>query len=116
MKIINIKEVPMKKVTMEDMKNTFKQVPISKKDGAPLFCFRVFTIKPGGHTPYHKHPFEHVNYIIKGHGYLKDKNGKKRPLEKGDFALVQPNEYHQYGNLSKRTDFVIICAVNKKYE
>ena len=51
---------------MEGAKGVFKQIPLSKADGAPRFSFRVFTIEPSGHTPFHQHPFEHMNYIIEG--------------------------------------------------
>ena len=56
------------KPDMEGAKRIYKQIPISREDGAPIFSFRVFTIEPGGHTPLHKLPFEHLNYIIEGHG------------------------------------------------
>ena len=48
MKIKNIKKVKKMKVDMEGALGAYKQIPISKKDGAPLFSFRVFTMKPKG--------------------------------------------------------------------
>ena len=42
--------------------------------------------------------------------------GKESPVSKGDFALVLPNEPHQYKNIAKERPFVIICAVPKDYE
>lgn len=100
---------------MEGAKDIIKQVPLSKNNGAPVFSFRVFTIKPGGYTPSHKHPFEHMNYIIKGKGVLV-MNDKEHPVKQGDFALVLPNEQHQYKNASDNEDFVMICAVPEEYE
>ena len=67
MKITNLENIPKIKVNMEGAKDAYKQVPISKNDGSSLFSFRVFTIEPKGHTPFHDHPFEHLNYIISGH-------------------------------------------------
>jgi quercetin dioxygenase-like cupin family protein len=93
-----------------------KQVPISKADGSPAFSFRVFTFEPGGHTPYHTHPFEHLNYVIDGEGVLVSENGDEHKIKKGDFALVRPNEKHQYRNTSRDKPLVIICAVPKEYE
>ena len=66
MKVINLGETTKTQVDMQGAKNASKQVPLSKEDGAPLFVFRVFTIEPEGHTPYHQHPFEHLNYVIEG--------------------------------------------------
>ncbi len=100
---------------MEGACGTFKQVPISKNDGAPNFSFRVFTSEPGGNTPYHTHPFEHVNYIISGKGALVDADENEHPVQGGDFALVLPDEKHCYKNLSD-VPFIMICAVPAEYE
>jgi quercetin dioxygenase-like cupin family protein len=116
MKITNLEQTIKIKVDMEGAKDAYKQVPISKEDGTPAFSFRVFTIEPGGHTPYHKHPFEHVNYIIDGQGALVVESGEEKPIKKGDFALVLPNEVHQYKNTTPNESLVIICAVPKEYE
>ena len=99
---------------MQGAEGVYKQVPLSVKDGVPVFSFRVFTIKPGGHTPYHKHPFEHMNYVIEGTGVLVAVD-KEYKLNKGDFALVPPDEMHQFKNTGN-SELVIICAVPKEYE
>jgi len=116
MKITSLDQVEKAKVTMEGAKNAYKQVPISVKDGAPLFSFRVFTVEPGGNTPFHAHPFEHVNYIIEGKGAVVAEGGKERPIGKGDFALILPNEIHQYKNTDGIQNLVMICAVPREYE
>lgn len=116
MKIHRLGQVEKNKMTMEGAKDTYKQIPISKQDGTPSFSFRVFTIEPGGHTPYHGHPFEHLNYVIEGAGAIKTEQGDERPVSKGDFVLVMPDEVHQYKNTSVSGDFVLICAVPKEYE
>jgi quercetin dioxygenase-like cupin family protein len=109
-------EIEKTKMDMEGAKDVWKQVPISKEDGSPLFSFRVFTIEPGGHTPYHTHPFEHLNYIIEGHGVLVTESGEEREVKTGDFAVVLPDEKHQYKNKSANESLVMICAVPKDYE
>ncbi len=116
MKIIPIDQVPKSKMTLEGARDVTKQLPISKADGTPSFSFRVFTIAPEGHTPYHSHAFEHLNYIIEGHGVLVNEAGKESPVKQGDFALVLPGEKHQYRNASADHPFVMICAVPKEYE
>ncbi|MCX5816229.1 MAG: cupin domain-containing protein [Proteobacteria bacterium] len=116
MKITNLDKVEKVKLNIEGAKNTYKQIPISMGDGSPAYSFRVFTIEPNGHTPYHQHAFEHLNYIIEGNGAVVMENGSERPVKKGDFALILPGETHQYRNKSADKPFVLICAVPKEYE
>jgi len=114
MHITNLAKVKSFAPQMEGAKDLVKQIPISKADGTPNFSFRVFTIAPGGHTPYHKHDFEHLNYVIEGIGEVVQLNGRQ-PLKQGDFVMVLPGEMHQYQNTSQKP-LVIICAVPKEYE
>ena len=100
---------------MEGAKGICKQLPISREDGTPTFSFRVFTIEPGGHTPLHNHPFEHLNYIIEGAGTVIAEK-LEHELKKGDFVMVLPGETHQYKNTSASDPLVMICAVPKEYE
>ncbi len=116
MKIISLDSIEKAVVTLEGAKDVWKQLPISARDGSPMFSFRVFTIEPGGHTPYHTHPFEHLNYIIEGEGAMVTESGEKKEIKKGDFALVLSNEKHQYRNSSAAEPLVMICAVPKEYE
>lgn len=116
MKIVSLDQIAAIEVDMEGAKDVHKQVPIGQNDGSPAFSVRVFTIEPGGHTPYHQHPSEHLNYVIEGEGALVEGSGEEQKLEKGDFVLVLPNEKHQYRNRSTRERLVMICAVPKEYE
>ena len=99
---------------MEGAAGITKQIPISRADGTPAYSFRVFSIEPGGHTPLHRHPFEHLNYVVEGVGAVVTDEGPKA-LKRGDFVLVQPGETHQYRNTADKP-FVVICAVPKEYE
>ncbi len=116
MKIVSLDELEKTKPDMEGAKGIYKQVPISKDDGSPMFSFRVFTIEGDGHSPYHSHPFEHINYVIEGHGAIVSETGEEHEIKKGDFALVLPNEKHQYRNRSASEPFIMICGVPKGYE
>ena len=116
MKITNLNETDKVKLDMEGATKVYKQVPISKNDGSPIYSFRVFTLEPDGHTPYHRHPFEHLNYIIDGKGAAVTESGEELEVKKGDFVLVHPDEKHQYRNKSVSDPFVFICAVPKEYE
>jgi len=116
MKVTSLSVVERVKVDMDGVKNAFRQTVISKKDGAPTFSFRVFTLEPGGHTPYHRHPFEHGNYVIEGNGAIVKGTGEELEFKKGDFALILPDEKHQYRNTSADKTFIFICAVPREYE
>ena len=116
MKVISLSDVKKTPLTMDGAAGVCKQLPLAAADGSPVFSFRVFTIEPGGHTPYHTHPFEHLNFVIKGSGYLVQENGDKLALKKDDFVLVLPQEKHQYRNSSATDPFIMICAVPKEYE
>jgi quercetin dioxygenase-like cupin family protein len=115
MHLTNLEKVKKTKMDMEGARGVDKQIPISKADGTPNFSFRVFTIEPGGHTPRHQHPFEHLNYVIEGSGLALSGDGEHQ-IKKGDFAMISPGEKHQHRNTSKSKPLVIICAVPKEYE
>lgn len=116
MKIIPLKKVTKKQVQMEGAYKAWKQIPLSRADGAPVYAYRVFTVEPGGYTPYHSHNYEHMNYIIEGEGAVVNEKGDEQPIATGDFALILPNEKHQYRNKSKDKPLVLICGVPKEFE
>ncbi len=64
MKIISLDEVQKERVNMEGAVGAWKQMPLSASDGAPVYSYRVFTVEANGHTPYHQHPYEHMNYVM----------------------------------------------------
>jgi quercetin dioxygenase-like cupin family protein len=115
MYITRLESVAKTTPTLEGAKGVHKQLPLSRQDGAPAYSFRVFTIEPGGHTPFHHHEFEHMNYVIRGEGTLVSED-RERELRQGDFALVLPGEKHQYRNSSETRNLVMICAVPIEHE
>jgi len=54
--------------------------------------------------------------VIDGQGALVTETGEEKPVQKGSFVLVLPNEKHQYKNTLPDLPLVIICAVPKEYE
>jgi quercetin dioxygenase-like cupin family protein len=116
MRTVSLRDVEKVQVEMEGAEGAYRQLPIGSPDGAPNFSFRVFTVEPGGYTPHHRHPYEHVNYVISGEGVLVDEAGRETEIAEGDFALVMPDEMHQYRNRSESRDMVMICAVPKEHE
>lgn len=116
MKVISRQNVTKVPVEMEGAHNVCKQLPIGTSDGSSTFSFRVFTLGPGGYTPFHTHEWEHINYVISGTGSLVDKDKNETALIEGSFAYVEPGEQHQYKNTSDTEDFIMICAVPSAYE
>lgn len=98
MKIITLSDVPATVPDMPDARGIRKQVPVGNADGTPTMSMRVFTVEPGGYTPHHSHPWEHLNYILQGQGILLDGDGTEHPLRAGDYAMVGPGETHQFRN------------------
>lgn len=105
-KVQNVAEAP---VTEKDAKGIKLRILMSDKDGAPNFIMRVFEIQPGGYTPFHTHAWEHEVYVLEGRGAVRQA-GKDNPLERDSFALVAPNEEHQFVNLGDRP-FKFICVI-----
>ncbi|MFC1927292.1 cupin domain-containing protein [Chloroflexota bacterium] len=101
--------------TLEGAKGVYKQIPLSGENGVPTFSFRVFTIEPGGYTPFHQHEFEHMNYVISGEGVLVSED-REHELREGDFALILAGEKHQFKNSSENQNLLLICGVPKEYE
>ena len=116
MKITSLEQTASIPMDMPGAVGVTKQVPLSASDGAPNFSFRVFTVAPGGNTPYHAHDSEHLNYVLHGEGALVDAEGREHPVKAGDFSMVLPNEQHQYRNLSSTEELKFICAVPVAYE
>jgi quercetin dioxygenase-like cupin family protein len=56
-----------------------------------------------------------MNYIIEGSGALVNEKGEERPIKAGDFALVMPDEKHQYRNKGDQP-LKLICGVPKEFE
>jgi quercetin dioxygenase-like cupin family protein len=115
MYVTRLNQVEKTVARMEGAKGVYKQLPLSREDGVPTLSFRVFTIEPAGHTPFHRHDFEHMNYVISGEGILVAED-RDHELRKGDFALILPGEQHQFRNRSQNQNLIIICAVPKEYE
>jgi len=102
-------EVEKSEVTMAGAKNTSIRWLVGKDTDAPNFFLRQLEVEPGGHTPFHNHPYEHEVYVIAGKGQI-NKKGGSIPLEKGSFGLVMPGEDHQFENTGDFT-FKFLCVI-----
>ena len=109
MKHLHYTEVKEEIPDIEGVKDTTIRWLISKKDGAKNFAMRLFTVQPGGHSPYHQHEFEHEVFIVNGNGELREKS-KSTPFKKGDFIFVPSMEWHQFANTSDK-EMQFLCLV-----
>ncbi len=97
MKVENINDIEETVVTMAGAKDAKMRQLISEKDGAENFAMRMFTVAPGGYTPFHFHNYEHEVFVLEGEGVLKGEE-KERAFKAGDVIFIKPNEKHQFVN------------------
>ena len=85
---------------------------IDRKDGAPNFELRKFTIKPGGRIPKHYHPdIEHEQYVLKGN-YVVGMADKTYSVNEGDVSFIPAGTAHWYENTGKE-DAEFLCIIPK---
>lgn len=99
MDVKSVQSVSAHSMSMEGAEGVTMRVMFSDQTGAPNFAMRVFEVKPGGHTPFHHHPYEHEVLILEGEGQLQSEQGPK-PFKAGDAVYIAPDEKHQFRNTS----------------
>jgi quercetin dioxygenase-like cupin family protein len=105
--------VPAEKVTMAGAQDVTIRWLLGKDSPAPNFWLRLFEVQPGGHSPYHTHASEHEIFILEGQGRINAKGGAF-PVAPGTFALVEPNEEHQFENTGEQVlKFLCLVPVDK---
>ncbi len=97
MKIKNSSDIVKRPVEVEGAKDTEIRWLISEEDGADSFAMRMFEIKPGGHTPLHKHQHEHEVFIVEGEGIFMC-GGNEYEFGKDYVIFVPGGEEHQFKN------------------
>lgn len=108
-KVIHFSNVLESKVEMEGARDVFIRWLVSKDDEAPNFYLRMFTIKPRGFTPYHKHNYEHEVFVLEGEGKIIIENNESL-LKSGFVVTVPPDIMHQFKNESS-SDFRFLCLI-----
>lgn len=107
--IIHAADVDAEGVIMPGASGTRMRKALTEREGAPTCALRIFEVEPGGHTPFHDHDWEHLNYILGGNGVIRTVDGDN-PVRAGDVCLVKPGLRHQYVNTGTGT-FSFICLV-----
>ncbi|MFQ5491837.1 MAG: cupin domain-containing protein [Phycisphaerae bacterium] len=97
MKVKAIEDHDQGPVGMEGAQGIKMRMLIGPDEGAPNFHMRHFTVEPGGHSPHHRHDYEHEVLILKGTGLLKADDGDK-PFRANDAIYVPANAMHQFQN------------------
>ena len=112
MRLIRTDEVELKAVAADGEGNpaegTFVQVLIPE---GPSFVLRMFTVRPGGHTPSHSHPWEHEVYVLSGKGRAEGEDSFA--LAEGDAVYVAAGELHSFVNTGDE-DLRFICVIPKQ--
>jgi quercetin dioxygenase-like cupin family protein len=103
------KDVKSEPVTMEGASGVRIRWLINEGRGAKNFAMRVFELAREGHTPFHRHDFEHEVFVMEGKGKLTTDGGEK-PLEPGDVVWVPPGDMHQFSNAGDGP-FFFMCLV-----
>ncbi len=113
--IKNIDSVIPRDVDMEGAKDVKVRVILGPADEAPNFAMRIFEMGPGGHTPFHSHPFEHEAVVLEGRIASVSSQGTKEHII-NDVLLIYPGEKHQFKNLSAAESAKFMCLVPVEYQ
>jgi quercetin dioxygenase-like cupin family protein len=97
MDLNHYEQTPVQPVSMEGARGCRMRWLIAEAQGAPNFAMRQFEVEPGGHTPRHRHPYEHEVFVLEGAG-LVYAGDEPHPLRAGDVIYVRPDEVHQFCN------------------
>lgn len=68
MKVVKSGDVSKKPVEVEGANGVSIRWLITKDDGAWNFSMRMFEVEAGGHTPLHRHEWEHEVFIVEDEG------------------------------------------------
>lgn len=108
----HIDDIEKKEINSPELKGVLKQLAIGPEQGWEDHAMRIFTLKPGGHTPRHNHHWPHINYILKGKGTLYH-GGQETQIRAGSIAYLPNGLEHQFVNNSEQ-DLTFICIVPKE--
>jgi quercetin dioxygenase-like cupin family protein len=93
----------------ETVRGVEKRVVIGPTIGATGFVMRHFQVAPGGHSPFHQHPWEHEVYVLAGQGTVRTATGDLS-IEPGSYVFVPPMDEHQFANVGPEP-LEFLCVV-----
>jgi len=102
-------KVPARNVEMDGAADVCMRMLIGPDDGARNFNMRMFELGPGGHTPLHRHAWEHEVYVLTGTGTLRTEDGNEA-IAAGHCVLVPGEDLHQFANTGETT-LRFLCLV-----
>jgi quercetin dioxygenase-like cupin family protein len=108
----NIHQLTGKPIANPLAKDAVMKVLVSPEEGWKDHVMRVIEISPGGFTPFHSHPWPHINYVIEGNGLLR-LGETSTNVEAGAYAFIPGGTEHQFRNAGKEK-FSFICIVPKE--
>jgi quercetin dioxygenase-like cupin family protein len=109
MHVANWDQIEGRSVTEAGAEGVTIRVLMGDNVSAPNFVMRRFEIAPGGHTPYHAHPWEHEVYVLGGRGRVRRKGGAA-DVGPGSFVYVPPDEEHAFENAGSGP-FSFLCVI-----
>jgi quercetin dioxygenase-like cupin family protein len=95
----------------EGLRSVRKQILVGPRDGYAGFL-REFTLEPGGHTPYHRHDWQHVVYVLEGEGLVRTGDAE-HPLAAGSVVTTDPGQMHGFSNTASGS-LRFLCLVPEK--
>lgn len=110
MKIIKEKKVKAELVKEGNARNAFRMVLLGAKEGSERIEMRLFKIAPGGQTPLHSHPWEHLIRVEKGEGVAYSAPEGKFKIAPNQAIYVPAGEEHQFLN-PYAENLELLCVV-----
>lgn len=109
MRIVRAADIEPHDMNMEGAEAVTMRVLVGAEEGAPTFVMRLFEVAPGGHTPMHKHAWEHEIFVLDGEGEVVTPEARV-PLKPRTAAFVAPDEMHQFVNSGNQA-FRFLCLI-----
>ena len=85
------------------------RILLGREHGMPNFSMRHFVVAPGGHTPHHRHDYEHEVVVLSGHGEATCEE-ERQVIGTGDVLFVPADALHQFHNTGEEP-LQFLCLV-----
>jgi len=98
----------------EGIMNVRRKILIGTADDSENIIMRRFVIYPGGNTPYHIHPHEHVVRVEKGRGVVVNGEEKEILIKEGTSIFIKGGEKHQFRNPFSEPFYFLCIILNQE--